>query len=1606
MIHARNGRLPESSALGMVAFCRGRPRPLVRLLACAALGWFAASALARDVAAEEIALLVERTPAPGDHVPLVLRTDGVGEVEVRVFRLRRDATAVVRTALEVPASEAEGWGEPGQTATAYTHLVEPTEVSRHRVRVEQAGTRTLLSVPTREAGVHVAVARYGKATAVLPFLVSRLALVVKRHEGGAAVWAVDRRDGRPWEGVGIRFAPPGRPSTEQRTDFDGVAHFASNAAGEARIEAWVRDTTEGLDAIHRAIGTPSWFALSASGPRVHLMTHQPAYRLGEQVEVRGIVRLEERGQWSLDPAATSASVVCVDPRGRRHAVATAAISARTGTFAASLPLPQDAPTGAWQVHATIGARTYSGPLRVEAYRAPAFEVRVARERDSTTPGAHARFPVVAEWLSGGGVGAGPAAFTVFHAPLDLEPFPPDALTRLFFGNERRAVQPKVVGQGQLTLDESGRATIDWPVPAGLADGWLSVAVDVQGPDGSFVQGRAGLALLTQPLAMAVRTDRRLYGPEDVAQVEVRVQHAGRDDDATLGDVLAGRRGVLATARVDDVGVEHWQDPLVFALDREGRVLLAVPLSGSGRWRFRATLQGGDAEAAPLRATAEAIAAADVPVEAMPSASLSLVVDKERHVPGERARIFISGPRDLQAVWLAVEGAALERSRVVRLVEGSAVATIDVLDGYAPGVALVASAVRGGRALEARSQVRVPSAAPLLDVEVVPQQADVRPGGRNAIAIAVRAADGSPVVGADVALAVVDDALHALFQEPFADLISFFHAPRRNNVGTAFLLDVAGATRAVRPSLADLISRAADVNPLRYEEGARGNGAAGAAPAAPPPAHGSCGSGEGAADLDEPAILFGAEGEEAPAAAAPGEPQKDSRSVAAPAEARRAFSDALYWAPTLTTDAEGKASTPEFAVADDLTRWRATAFAVDETTRVGRGTATFTATLPLEARMHVPRFLRAGDAVLASLLLRERAGRPRTEISGRLWANDVLLGEYEAAQLAANGSTPFATQVEAGSTSGSLSLTFAAEASDATGERDRDAETHVLPVHPLGMARTLGRSVLSRDGRATVALDVPATALAETIVARIVVQPNVAAAIEDALPYLESYPHGCTEQTLSRFLPLVVAVAAAEALGHAGGDRATEEVERLLDAGLTRLEQLVHGDGGFGWWAEDASSVEMTALVAEGLARYKAIRSGSKRVDRLLDSAIAWLAERVGAAHGTYGEGGHATTAAALHALAAVGALPENLLATRAAKVLAAKDASPLEVALLLRAARAVGHETLAKSLAAALLAGAQRDATGDVFWAAGLRSTGEPDAALQVDRWERDPVHATAEAGLALVGLAEAEQEVAGAVRWLLAQREGGVRWGSTRDTAAAVRLLAATLLASPEQAEAGSVRVWLGEKGPFTLPMGWSGRRGAVLAWPADALQPGAHLAARAETNAGSFALALEVACFDGGSIFAPESAGLVIERRYETLDDSGSTATRRPLLESVAAGTRVLVTVVVSSDVERRYVMVEDPHVAGFVPEVGQALLDAPPDAPYVEQDSRDERTFWYLPVLPAGQPVVLQRLLRAVHVGRFAALPPVAEAMYYPQIRAHGLGEWLEVRPTERGLEGGGR
>src|SRR6202012_3599829 len=90
--------------------------------------------------------------------------------------------------------------------------------------------------------------------------------------------------------------------------------------------------------------------------------------------------------------------------------------------------------------------------------------------------------------------------------------------------------------------------------------------------------------------------------------------------------------------------------------------------------------------------------------------------------------------------------------------------------------------------------------------------------------------------------------------------------------------------------------------------------------------------------------------------------------------------------------------------------------------------------------------------------------------------------------------------------------------------ESDALELTFPVEPNGVPRTINSSgVIAENTPANATIDFPANTDPAAHTLHLEIAPSIAGSLFSALSYLTSYPYGCTEQTMSSFLPnLVVA----------------------------------------------------------------------------------------------------------------------------------------------------------------------------------------------------------------------------------------------------------------------------------------------------------------------------------------------------------------------------------------------------------------------------------------------------------------------------------------------------
>src|SRR5215813_11668328 len=499
-------------------------------------------------------------------------------------------------------------------------------------------------------------------------------------------------------------------------------------------------------------------------------------------------------------------------------------------------------------------------------------------------------------------------------------------------------------------------------------------------------------------------------------------------------------------------------------------------------------------------------------------SIKLVPDKKSYKPGETAHVLAMLPVDQAHLLVTTELSEVLSMRQIDATGRSIVIDVPIDKKYAPNVYLDVSFVKNSDMYSQTQIIGVPARDKMLKLDVVPNKTEFKPRDVASYTILARNDDGSPAANTEVSLGIVDEAIYSIQPETAGNIKRDFYGKRYDEVQTSLAVHYTFTGYGVEKP-ADLAK-----NKSTYQ----------------------------LADF------------------------KNESSLAEPT-IRKEFKDTAFWQPDVVTGGDGKA-TVNFKLPDNLTTWRATARAVTADTRVGSAVQKTIARKDVIMRLEMPRFLTEGDTVTISGLVHNFLKSDKsTKITLDLNGAQLLDSPSQTVTIRPNGEHRVDWRVQANSTG---RLTLLAKALTDT---ESDAVEMSMEIVPHGLKQTTGNStaLTQNDAEQTFTLDLPGRADVKARSLRIEASPSIAGALFGALDYLTSFPYGCTEQTMSSFLPNVIVAQTLKDVPQAK-IRASNDLDKKVQKGLDRLYAYQHDDGGWGWWKDDKSDPFMTAYVVDGL----------------------------------------------------------------------------------------------------------------------------------------------------------------------------------------------------------------------------------------------------------------------------------------------------------------------------------------------------------------------------------------------------------------------------------------
>jgi uncharacterized protein YfaS (alpha-2-macroglobulin family) len=1100
-------------------------------------------------------------------------------------------------------------------------------------------------------------------------------------------------------------------------------------------------------------------------------------------------------------------------------------------------------------------------------------------------------------------------------------------------------------EGELRLDAQGRGEIRVPLQADENGHDYSARIEAQVTDASSreVSGNSIVHATYGPFLLSAQTGGYIFRPSQPVPVTLRALDYVGNPQAGIAVVVRLERLTYPDGR--------YVAPTVTEVSRstattaaDGTANASVTLPGEpGSYRVRVA---APYEGREIRGETWIWVPGGADAQELDQGDryLELLADKRSYAPGDTARLIIRGEPVSGPVLLTKEGQQVIWHELSRP-NASDPLEVPIVAGDVGDVHVNIVFMRDGRLYRAERRLSVPATDRALQITVTADRSIAKPQQPGVFSIKVVDAAGAPA-RAQLSLGVVDEAIYAIRTDETPEPVRHFYRREYSRVGTEFSRDYyfTGFSGTERLQLA--------------------------------------------ARRRRPFTLADFKGD------------KDGRP-----QVRKEFPDAIYWIGDLVTDANGEARV-SIKYPDALTTWRLTARAVTRDTKAGAAVARTTTTKDLIVRIITPRFLTEGDQVVLPTIAHNYLPDARnvdvTFAARGLEPSEAAASPPTSGSIASGGERRADWRLRAAS-AGTATVTASARTAD-----DSDALELSVPVLPYGLRREVGTSgTILGANEATAEIAIPTSANPAARTVAISLAPSLAGSLLGALDYLTDFPYGCTEQTLSSFIPNVVVTRAMTALKIAPTER-LGLLDRQVADGLRRLYEFQHEDGGWGWWKTDENHPFMTAYALYGLTEAKA---AGYRVD---DDRLQNGARALAAMYADYPRAEPDLKAYMAYALRRAvpdqdevryrrsndrdessryghGAAREELWAARSRM-------SPYGRALLLlvldEAKDARGNE-----LAQTLVNEAQT--RGELTW------------------WslDRDPllfdladtsVEVTATALQALARRDPANALLDRSVRWLMLNRRGGY-WYSTKQTAMALYGLVEVMRARNETAQPFSVEVFVNG----TLAGTHSFAETAITAPDpiiiSAAGQEGPNAVRLVKKGGGSLYWSARAVYFDTAHAESRRgSRQLAITRRYARLQPvqvkDRIVYREVPFDGRLNPGDVVTVRLTIAGSNDWRYLMIEDPLPAGV-----EAVQDTTA-YPMEREDRwrwwwgsqveyRDNRTVFFQERFPDGRAEFVY-LVKAISSGEFRAVPAQVSPMYVPDVTAASEPQTVTVAVAAEG------
>ena len=976
-----------------------------------------------------------------------------------------------------------------------------------------------LPIDKLPAGLYLVEATDGHYKAYTLLMVGRMVLITRTTTGTILAFAVDRQTGAPIANAQIVWGIGRKEQGRATTDADGVAELHGAPSKQSEEDSlWITASTGS----EFAAVTPMAWSFNNSGTSKlasYVYTDRPVYRPGHTVHWKALLRARVENHLEL-PKIPSMHVRIADEQDHRIFDQQMPVTAE-GAVSGDIAIPAGAALGYYTIRLGDTDSEVSGSFHVEDYRKPEYQVRVTAQYLRVLQGQTNQIVIDSRYFFGEPVAFGKVKYRIYHSPHYWWDEDEDQSSDTGAGDEDQSANNDMYDASEES-EQTGKLD---------ANGKLTITVQTKVDNSqrhtdqdyyieAGVTDEANREITGRGHFLASYGSYRIHVEPDSYSVR-----AGDTAHFTVTAVDYDNKPVqtqvhlsLTWRRYSDGKTVTTNGPTTdVTTDARGTAHASLPVRQSGSAEVLASSNTPENRTVTDYTWLWVFGSNEADWFSSGAQNVQIIADKKTYAPGDTAHLSLISQVAPFHALVVATGYSVEYRKVISSDGMTVNFDLPITTDSQPNLDVSVFFLKDGQLYQASQQIKVPPVEQQLQVEIKRTKDVFQPQQPADYDVYVRDYRGNPV-SADLSFGVVDEAIYSIYPDTSGDIV-----------------------RSLYPNRFSFAS--VDSSLQYYFYGAAG---------------------------DKSPMLAQRESRYRPQLAQ----VKPGNDLVQP-KVRKAFPDTAYWASSIHTDAQGHAHV-RFIFPDSLTTWRATVRAVTAASQGGSSIDRVIVRKNVIVRMGTPRFLRKGDIITIPVIAHNYldSAKPIT-LSLDIKGLDFVAGATKQINVASKSDGTALWRVKASSI-GTADLIAKALTNE-----ESDALELTFPVEPSGVKQTVSTSGVVTGPSASTAIDFPANTDPAAHDLHIQVSPSIAGTLFTALDGLTSYPWGCTEQTMSSFLPNVIVAETMKKLNLTDHiDPA--DLKSKIDAGYDRLADYQHDDGGWGWWKEDNSRVFMTAYVVAGL----------------------------------------------------------------------------------------------------------------------------------------------------------------------------------------------------------------------------------------------------------------------------------------------------------------------------------------------------------------------------------------------------------------------------------------